>query len=82
MSLDYRELDGAIIEHIKNNETHPANSATLEKIARNVSNCSVPWRIIDRRIQAMKKMGIIYLDNRKWVVNNLQENGHDKTNKP
>ena len=58
----YRALDDAICDHFRRDMGHPTNSSRLEQMARQVMVESgrpnaVAWRLIDRRIQAMKKAG-------------------------
>lgn len=75
---DWTKLDDAICEHIQSGKGHPTNSTALAEIAResiteNKLSAKVAWRVIDRRIQAMKKAGRIELSRRagsgsRWRV--------------
>ncbi len=58
----YAELDRAICAHIETGNGHPMYSRALEEIARpllatNKTPFPEPWRLIDRRMQAMRKAG-------------------------
>ena len=78
MSNKYEQLDSNICKHIILGRGHPSNSTKLEQMAREVIEAGiggnhpfqVAWRLIDRRIQAMRKSGRIEYDkrSRKWVV--------------
>ena len=78
MSDKYESIDSAICKHIILGRGHASNSARLEQMARNVIEAGiggnhpspVAWRLIDRRMQAMRKSGRIEYDKmtRKWVV--------------
>ncbi|MEY2875258.1 MAG: hypothetical protein RLZZ373_2629 [Pseudomonadota bacterium] len=52
----YQVLDDAICAHIRADRGHPTNSSRLEDIARPLSP-SQPWRLIERRMLAMRKDG-------------------------
>jgi hypothetical protein len=78
---DYSELDDAICKFLANNDGHPTNNSTLEGLAAKTINTAKrqqPWRIIDRRMTAMRKAGKIkFVGNGKnnpsskshgWVV--------------
>lgn len=68
--LNYEKLDREIIEYISLHYGNcPANSMILEMVAKKCNpHSTVPWRIVDRRTQALRKAGKIKLDNnRKWV---------------
>lgn len=62
----YQTLDDAICAHLLfGNGGHPTNNATLERIARELVEAGIggrsplpaAWRLIDRRIQAMRRAG-------------------------
>ena len=57
----YAELDSAICEHIERGKGHPHYSDSLINIARPLLSKKTPfpeeWRLIDRRMQAMRKAG-------------------------
>lgn len=66
----YHELDEAICAHIRHGLGHPANSIALEAVARplmatNKTPFPVVWRIIDRRLQAMRKAGRLIYERNK-----------------
>jgi hypothetical protein len=72
---DFQELDDAICRHIQSgNPCHPTNSDMLEGIARTMcSNSGTAWRLIDRRLQAMRKSGrLVYAaadgGRKRWSV--------------
>ena len=61
----YQALDDAIREHIRAGRGQPTNSSALEALARpllatNRTPFPEAWRLIDRRMQAMRKAG-------RWV---------------
>lgn len=61
----FQELDEAIVAHIEARRGHPTNSMKLEEIARKLIVAGnsrrtahpVAWRLIDRRMQAMRRSG-------------------------
>ena len=58
----YHELDSAICAHIATGFGHATNNSELEAIARpllatNKTPFPVAWRLIDRRMQNMRKAG-------------------------
>lgn len=58
----YRSLDDAICEHVRAGRGSPTNSSALEAIAHpllatNKTPFPVAWRLIDRRMQALRKAG-------------------------
>ena len=75
---DYSKLDDAICAHIKRGLGHPTNSPTLAALAMEVTrenglSARVGWRVIDRRIQEMRKSGRLVLGRAggsgcRWVV--------------
>ena len=75
---DWSKLDDAICAHIKRGAGHPTNSAHLAALAmdavrENELSAQVGWRVIDRRIQAMRKSGRLVLGRAggsgcRWVV--------------
>jgi len=67
----YQSLDDAICEVIRAGRGHPTHSSNLEGIARFLiasgiggrSPFPVAWRLIDRRMQTMRKDGRIVYDS-------------------
>jgi hypothetical protein len=73
---DYSELDQGILDYIKEFPgASPSNSRNLEEICFRIlgKRISTAWRLIDRRMQAMKKDGIIQYNKklRRWQINEL-----------
>ena len=73
---DYSELDDEILDYIKDFPgSSPSNSRNLEGICFRIlgKRISTAWRLIDRRMQAMKKDGIIQYNKkaRRWQINEL-----------
>jgi hypothetical protein len=73
---DYSELDHAILNYIKEFPGFsPSNSRNLEEICFRIlgKRISTARRLIDRRMQAMKKDGIIQYNkkSRRWQINEL-----------
>lgn len=72
----YSDLDEAICVHIRSGRGHPTNSSALEAVARpllatNKTPFPVVWRLIDRRMQAMRKAGRLAYDRSgggRWRV--------------
>lgn len=73
----YHVLDEAICAHIRAGRGHPTNSSALEDVARPllVNTFSLPWRLIDRRMQTMRRAGRLAYERKKgcgghgrWVV--------------
>lgn len=62
MNRDYSRLDDAICEFLAEFDGHPTNNSSLVDIARTMTTGGTPWRLIDARIQAMRKAGRI-----KWM---------------
>jgi hypothetical protein len=73
VSDEYSKLDAAICAHIEAGMGHPTNSSALADIARplNRGNRAPTWRLIDRRMQAMRKSGRLAWSkaDRRWTVN-------------
>jgi hypothetical protein len=71
---DYGQLDEAICRWIATSSIgHPANSSDLNQIAATFTAGGEPWRLIDRRMQAMRRSGRIeYIGRRKdrhgWIT--------------
>lgn len=67
---DYTELDNAICRHIQSATTHPIYNADLNRQAAQITGGET-WRLIDRRLQAMRKAGRLSYDKhtRRWYVN-------------
>lgn len=72
--MDYEQLDEAICQWIAGNLAgHPANSGRLQEIASGFIHGGEPWRLIDRRLQALRKEGRIQYTGRRrdrhgWTV--------------
>ena len=69
-SEKYKTLDDAICAHIAAGLGHSANSSALEAIARpllasNKTPFPVAWRLIDRRMQTMRKAGRLVYERTK-----------------
>jgi hypothetical protein len=74
----YQKLDDAICLHIERGVGSPANSSDLEELARPLLSNRAPfpapaWRLIDRRMQAMRKSGRLSYDSigggkKRWHV--------------
>ena len=84
----YQELDDAICDHIAQRLAHPTASSTLEAmarqlLARNKTPFQEPWRLIDRRMQAMRKAGILVYERTKdgghgrWRLTATEIHGND-----
>lgn len=66
----YAEMDRAIREHIARGEGHPIYNNALWDIAKpllstNRTPFPEEWRLIDRRMQAMRKAGLLEYDRQK-----------------
>ena len=71
--LDYSKLDDAICHFLATRDGHATNSDYLCGIAETITG-GKPWRLIDRRMQAMKKSGrICYVGRGK---DNLSGHSH------
>jgi hypothetical protein len=74
MKHDYTRLDAEIIEQIskgKSNFTgiYIAVSMTVARIIESTGKKSDDWRVVDRRLQALRKAGrISYLGRGGWVI--------------
>lgn len=80
--MNFQELDEAIIAHVQQGLGHATNSSALEAIARRLveeglaqgtlggRRPPVAWRLIKRRMQALKEAGRIVYDGqrRHWQV--------------
>jgi len=74
--IKYHALDAAICEHIRAGCGHPTNNSELEEVARPllVKSFSLPWRLITRRMQTMRRAGRIAYERKRggghgrWVV--------------
>lgn len=53
----FQKLDDAICAHISQKLGHPTSSNALESVAREFTDDLIAWRLIDRRMQAMRKAG-------------------------
>jgi hypothetical protein len=56
---DYSNLDDAICKFLATKDGHPANSSILLDLAGTYSPRGHTWRLIDRRMIAMRKAGRI-----------------------
>lgn len=67
---DYTKIDNAICEHLEARRGHPTNSYSLCHMAAQITG-GKPWRLVDRRMQAMRKAGRLDYDKhtRRWQVN-------------
>lgn len=75
MHTGYKELDDAICDHIGSGSTqHPIYAQRLLSMAvREVGGNTTEsddrvWRLIDRRLQALKKAGRLRYDRPRWVL--------------
>ena len=77
MATGYKELDDAICRHIAEKRTiHPTSAKSLRDFAANelgtgaYKGCDKEWRLIDRRLQALKKAGVIQYARQtaRWVL--------------
>ena len=68
--MKYETLDKAICLYFRTRRGHPTNNDYLLGLASSLTN-GEPWRLIDRRIQAMRRSGRISYNNnlRTWTVN-------------
>lgn len=75
----YQALDEAICAFIRAGRGHPTNSSALEEAARpllaiNKTPSPQAWRLIDRRMQAMRRAGRLAYERKKgcghgrWIV--------------
>ena len=62
--IDYTELDNAICHYLATKDGHVTNSDQLCQMAAEITG-GEPWRLIDRRMQAMRKAGRIEFVGRK-----------------
>jgi hypothetical protein len=85
----YQELDDAICAHIGQRIAQPTASSALEAIARpllarNKTPFPEAWRLIDRRMQAMRKAGRIVYERTKgsvrgrWSVADTEIHGNNE----
>lgn len=64
-STRYQRLDEAIIKHIREKKPgHPVNNMALVVIVNEMAaagdiSATVSWRVIDRRLQAMRRAGVL-----------------------
>lgn len=68
----YQEFDAALIGHIRagrNRMSALDAQSDLHKLATPHCDSRTPaWRIIDRRLQALRKAGAIAHDGKVWAV--------------
>jgi len=67
---DYAELDAAIIDHIqKGFSTAPANSVYCNRVAGEIAPSCISWRLVDRRVQWLRKNGFIrHCRKQGWIA--------------
>lgn len=85
--IDYTEIDNAICRFLETSDGHPTNNDLLCAMAERITG-GEPWRLIDRRMQALRKSGQIKFLGRKrsdfnrkmhgWVVNDSHTSGGDQ----
>ena len=75
MNTRYTDLDNAICAHVgSGSATHPIYARTLLAAATAslggdaVETDKQVWRLIDRRLQALRKAGRLRLERRRWVL--------------
>lgn len=75
MHTIYKELDDAICTHIGSGSTrHPIYVEKLLLVAASELGANVTesdertWRLIDRRLQALKKAGRLRYERPNWVL--------------
>ena len=69
----FQILDDAICAHISAGGCHPTNSSALETVARQLIDLGIGgkspfpvwWRLVDRRMQAMRKAGRLQYERTK-----------------
>ena len=74
--IDWRELDEAILKAIDVDciRTFTAIANRVEALAAPHAKRTKapfptpPWRIVDRRLQAMRKLGIVEYRGREWYL--------------
>jgi hypothetical protein len=62
--IDYTEIDNAICHYLNTKDGHATINDQLCQMAAEITG-GKPWRLIDRRMQAMKKAGRIEFVGRK-----------------
>lgn len=68
---DFRKLDFAILERIRRSAcTFTSINASVEEIAKASlrSYNGQAFRLVDRRVQALRKQGFIYFDKGQWFI--------------
>lgn len=71
MKADYTEFDKALLEEIQNGNRTLAtlDNVKIREIAKPFCSNSTPaWCVIDRRLQSMRKKGLIQFGNKIWGV--------------
>jgi hypothetical protein len=66
-NIDYTQLDHAICKWLSCYHSQPTNNDQLCQMAAELTS-GEPWRLIDRRMQAMKKAGRIEFVGRKQAL--------------
>lgn len=67
---DFKDLDAAIVDHISSSSLHPIYSAALLRAAAALlgepesPQTDKQWRLIDRRLQSMRKAGKLKYDRK------------------
>lgn len=64
---DYSKFDAELLRLIKNG-CRNASSLTirLKDLAKAVDSETEPYRVVDRRLQALRKKGLIFYSNPVW----------------
>ncbi len=86
----YQALDDAICAFIRAGRRHLTGSTALAEVARPLLAASKtpfpePWRLIERRMQAMRRAGRLRYEREKgrqgrWVIVGRQTDGGDNGN--
>lgn len=71
--IQYVEFDAKLLEHIRQGrDTFVRLEAVLRddciRITAELGHTSEHWRVIDRRLQAMKRQGIVRFKDGRWSV--------------
>lgn len=88
MKIDYRELDTAILAGIGAGvTTFSALANRVEALAAPIAKRTKspfptpPWRIVDRRLQALRKLGIVEYRAREWHMASSPSAAHGEDTK-
>ena len=64
---DYSEFDAELLRLIKNGcSTASYLTGRLKDSAKAVDSETEPYRVVDRRLQALRKRGLIFYSNPVW----------------